>query len=196
MRSPHSFLFAFGAMLLGLFLVACGPPYKVITQANPNPFIGANKFVVMPIDYSNLHIGSKTEAEYASSKNEKQQGSFEGDKEGINNEFAQNLKIKALDEGINVDVAAGEVKTFVIKPVVSFVEPGFYAYVAAHPSKVTMTVKITGPDGKELDEILVEHESQASMYNPASGGRLRSDGKALGAYVARYLADRTAAAKK
>ncbi len=192
----RSFLFAVGAMLFGLFLVACGPPYRVISQASPNPFVGANKFVVMPIDYSGLHVGSKTEAEYTEGKDDKQAASFEGDKEGMNNTFQATLKEKAAKNSIGVDVAAGEVTTFVIKPFVSFVEPGFYAYVASHPSKVTMNVKITDKDGKELDEILVEHGTAATMTNPSSGGRLRDDGEALGAYVARYLEDRTAAPEK
>lgn len=195
-RSHRSFLFAFGAMLFGLFLVACGPPYSVIKQASPNPFVGATKFVVMPIDYTGLHVGSKSAEKYEAGKSEKQADSFEGDKEGINNEFQNALRAKAGKNGIGVEVAAGEVTTFVIKPFVSFVEPGFYAYVASHPSKVEMTVKITDKDGKELDEIMVQHESAASMTSPSSGGRLRSDGDALGGYVARYLMDRTAAPEK
>lgn len=195
-RPLHSMLFAFGAMLFGLFLVACGPPYRVIKQAEPNPFVGAKQFVVMPIDYSGLHVGSKTAEEYENDKSDKQAASFEGDKEGMNNMFQTGLKEKAAKNGIGVDAAAGEVKTFVIKPIVSFVEPGFYAYVASHPSKVTMNVKITDKDGKELDEILVEHQTAATMTNPSSGGRLRDDGEALGAYVAKYLEDRTAAPEK
>ena len=195
-RAPRSLWMMLAALGLSLFSVACGPPYKVVSQASPNPFLGATKFVVMPVDYTGLTVGSKSEQEYKDSKSDKQSDSFEGDKEGVNAEFTRELSAAAADAGISVHAAAGEINTFVIKPVVSSVEPGFYAYVASHPSRVTMSVKITGADGKELDEIIVEHQTSATMTNPSSGGRLRSDGKTLGKYVARYLEDRTQGAKK
>ncbi|NUP10376.1 MAG: hypothetical protein HOW73_30365 [Polyangiaceae bacterium] len=181
----------FAAVFFALFAAGCAPPWTVIKQAEPNPFAGKKEFVVLPIDYEGLMVGNKTEAEYLGEKKDKTVDRFEQDKVDMNDLFTTNLQAVAKDEGIDVDVAAGEVKTFVIKPHIGFMEPGFYAVVASAPSEVVLRLKIEDKDGKVLDEIEIKHQTPPSNWgNVAAGSRYRQDAEWIGRVAGRYLTTR------
>jgi hypothetical protein len=190
------FLFAF----LALVFTGCAPKWTVIQQASPNPFIGkTGEYQVLPIDYSELKVGEKSEEQYLSEKDEKQRASFAGDKQAVDERFQATLKSTAQGEGINVASAAGQNKGFLIKPKVEFFEPGYYAVVASAPSEIRMRVTIEGPDGKVLDIIELVHQTDSKSSgvsiggistNPSSGGRLREDAEWIGEAVAEYIISR------
>ncbi len=184
---------------LCLFFVGCGPKWVVIQQASPNPFVGkTGDFSVLPVDFTGMKVGEKSEEQYLSAKDEKQKASFEGDKQAISERFQANLKETAGGEGITVKGAAGENKGFLVKAKVEFVEPGFYAVVASAPSEIRMRVSIEGPDGKVLDIIELSHQTDSQSgfsvggisTNPSSGGRLRDDAEWIGEAVAEYIISR------
>ncbi|MBK6513643.1 MAG: hypothetical protein IPG04_05820 [Polyangiaceae bacterium] len=178
-------------LCLGLFLTGCGKPWKVIQQAEPNPFIGKKEFVVMPVDYSGLMVGSKTEEEYLSEKKDKTVDSFQADKVDMNSLVLDNMRSVASKNGVKIATAEGEVTTFVIKPHIPFMEPGFYAVVVSKASEVKMRLKIEDKDGKLLDEIEIRHQTPPSNWgNVASGSRYRSDAEAIGKIVGRYISER------
>jgi hypothetical protein len=179
------------ALTFGAALVGCGPPWHVIRQAAPDPFLGQRRFSVLPIDFGGLRIGNKPEEVYLAEKDAKQQASFAEDKAALNEQFLQKLVLHGHELGLDIVPATGPADApFLIRPSVQFIEPGFYVGVAASPSHVEMMVRITAPDGKVLDEIAIDHGTQSGMVNPSSGQRLRSDGAGLGAGVAGYLATR------
>jgi hypothetical protein len=183
-----------GVLVMGASLLGCVPAWHVVVQAMPNPLQGQRRFAVLPIDYAALNIGLKTEAQYLSEKDSKQQASFQEDKAGLNEKFLERLRAVAREGGIDVVPATGPADApFLIRPSIPFIEPGFYAAVAAMPSKVEMNLKITTPDGRVLDEITIMHGTQSGMFNPASGQRLRSDGEGLGTVAGKYLLFRTGA---
>jgi hypothetical protein len=184
-------LLAVGLASLALLATGCRNSWRVVMQANPDPFINQRKFGLLPIDYSNLHIGSKTEAQYLSEKAPENQQSFQTDKEALNEEFARSLIDIVRDDGIDIILASGPGDApFTIRPYVTFIEPGFYAYISNKASNVEMALRITAPDGQILEEILLEHSTPATLSNPSSGGRLRADGAGLGKTVGRYLTTR------
>lgn len=169
----------------------CAPPWTVLAQATPNPFVGQTKFGVVPCDYAGLTVGEKTEQGYLAEKDEETRASWAGDKQGIDDEFTKVLIERAGGSGIEVVKATGpDAAPFMIKPKVEFIEPGIYTYVFNKSSLVRMKVQITTPDGKVLDEFVIKHGTPASLTNPAVGNRLRDDGEALGALTARYLESR------
>jgi len=179
-------------------LIGCGPPWHVVRQTTPDPFIGQKQFAVAPVEYPGLRIGRKDEGEYLSGKDAKQQASFADDKAGLNEKFAAALMAKAREAGLEVAPATGPASApFVIHAAVPFIEPGFYGGVVSQPSRVEMVVTITSPDGKVLDEIHIGHSTSPSSgvaiggvsipSHPASGDRLRKDGEGLGEIVAKYL---------
>lgn len=184
-------LLAFTVVLFALALIGCGPPWVVVRQTTPDPFVNAPRFSVVPTDFTGLLIGSKPEAVYLAEKDAGQQQSFAEDKAGINEEFVNALIKQAREAGIEVVLATGPNDApFQVHPSIQWVEPGFYAGIVAAPSQTRMTLRITTPDGTVLDEISMKHVTGASLLNPSSGGRLRSDGRGLGAWTAKYLNSR------
>jgi redox-sensitive bicupin YhaK (pirin superfamily) len=98
-----------------------------------------------------------------------------------------------------VQSAEGEVTApFIIKPHVTFVEPGYYAVVASGASQVNMTVRIETAQGQLLDEIELTHATNSAngssvmgiSLNPSSGGRLREDAEEIGDAMGEYLITR------
>lgn len=182
-----------GTLLVGL--VGCAhQQWQVVSQANPNPLLGQKQFAVAPLDFSKLTVGEKTEEGYLSEKNAEDKAGWAEAKAGLQEEFNKSVRVKGTESGLQLSL--GETGApFIIKPKVDFIEPGFYALVAAKPSQVKMTISIVAPDGSTKDEILVENATGASMGNASAATRLREDGEALGEYVAKYLSSRVAPAK-
>jgi hypothetical protein len=189
--------------VFALLVTGCSPPWTIVQQTTPNPFVGQHKFAVAPTDYSALRVGNKSEAEYLAGKDEKQQQSFQTDKLGANEAFTAELINRAREAGVDIVLATGPADApFVILPSVTFFEPGFYAGVVASPSRLDVNFKITTADGKVLDEILMTHLSQAPTMNQglisalsnidkmSSGGRIRADAAWIGKTGSKYIMTR------
>lgn len=189
MLRRYALLFITVALLA--LLSGCGPKWTVVKQATPAPFTAQKQFEVLPVDFTGLRVGEKTEVGYLEEKDPESKANWAGDKLGINEEFQQKLISAARDHGITVVPATGPGSAaFVLRPKVAWLEPGYYVGVSGGASQVKMTLQITAPDGQVLDEILVSHGTQGSLYNPAVGTRLRKDGAEIGEIVADYLAQR------
>lgn len=185
---PRRYALLFVGIALLALLSGCGPQWSVVRQATPSPFVAQKQFAVLPVDFTGLQVGEKTELAYLEEKDVESKANWAGDKLGINEEFSKQLIAHAADKGIAVVPATGPGSApFVIRPKVAWLEPGYYVGVSGGASQVRMTVQITAPDGQILDEILVSHGTQGSLYNPAVGTRLRKDGAELGETVAAYL---------
>jgi hypothetical protein len=192
---PRRSLLIGAAAILALTVVGCAPPWHVIVQAVPDPFVAQRRFALLPIDFSGLRVGGKSETEYLDSKDPDQQRSFAGDKDGINSEFVRSLLAVSQDNGIDVVLAARPTDApFLIRPMVQFVEPGFEAIIVKAPARIEAVVRITAADGRVLDEITVKGTSDDAVSGFgerfSSGGRLRVAGKAIGVYVGKYLRTR------
>ncbi|EYF06390.1 hypothetical protein [Chondromyces apiculatus] len=187
-------------VMLAALLTGCGPQWQVVRQAAPNPLANQRTFAVLPINFAGLTVGEMAEADYLARKDPEQRESFEADKRAVNEEFTTALVEGASDGGINVVLAKGPGSApFEIRPMITFIEPGFYVGLVSKPSEVRMTLLITMPDGRIIDEILMVHGTDSARsgfsiggisLNPSSGGRLRKDGEKLGEIVAEYLRER------
>ena len=183
--------------LFALFTTGCAKPWKVVLQAQPDPFVGHGRFAVAPTDFTGLRVGEKSEAEYLAGKDEKQQLSFANDKAAANEEFTKALINRAHDEGVEIILATGPTDApFTIRPAMTFFEPGFYAGVVSFPSRLDVTLKLTTPDGSPLDEILMTHRTAAptigltallNVDKMSSGGRIRADALWIGQTSGKYL---------
>src|SRR6478609_8927359 len=187
-------------LLIGLALfavVGCGPaavPWRVLSQANPNPVLGQKQFVVAPVDFSTLTVGSKSEAEYLSKKKPEDVAGWEHAKAAFQEEFDKAIRATGTSAGLSITVGESGAP-FIIKPKVDYIEPGFYAYVSSSASGVKVTMKIVSADGKEVDEILLEHHTSASMGKASVESRVRHDGEGMGTQAAQYIATRVAPPK-
>ncbi len=177
------------ALLLGLSLLAvllavgCGPRWTVIRQANPDPFVN-HGFSVEPMHFDQTQVGGKSEAEYAAGK---EGDKWPADKQGMSEAFAASLAGHA--EGIEV-VGTQKPGASIVRPIVTFIEPGYYAVVAGHATRVNLRVQFLDDKGTVQDEITMSSTIGASMTNPASGTRLRQAAEDLGGVAAKYLKTR------
>lgn len=184
-------------LLMGLALVAvvgCGAggvPWRVLSQANPNPVLGQKQFVVAPVDFSTLTVGAKPEAEYLSKKTPEERQGWEHAKAAFQEEFDKAIRAAGTQAGLSITLGDSGAP-FVIRPKVDYIEPGYYAYVSSSASGVKVTMKITSADGKDVDEVLLEHHTSASMGNASVEKRVRGDGEGMGTQAAQYIATRVA----
>jgi hypothetical protein len=176
------------ALFVSLFCVACGPRWTVMKQEVPNPFVNQKAFAVEPMHYEQLQVGEKSERDYLSGKDAEQQESWNEDKRSFAQNFSQELS-ESLPE-VQFLAAAPAAGPFIVRPTITFIEPGYYAYVAARPTEVRMTLELLSPQGAVLDRVLMKTAVAATMTNPSSGGRLRDAGEALGEQVAAYIRTR------
>lgn len=167
----------------------CGPPWKIVKQANPNPMMGQKNFVVDNIHYENLKVGKKTVQEYLAGKEQKTQDSFQADLTDGNKIFQGSMIERS--GGMNVTMnTAPQPGSFFVKPTVEMYEPGNFNGFVNIPTTVTMRLEILNEQGAVLDEITTAWTEPATLYNPASGTRFRQSTKQLGYIVTRYLMER------
>jgi hypothetical protein len=174
-------------MMWGALLVGCGPRWTVVRQAVPDPFLNQRQFFIEPVHSENIAVGDTPEAVYLAGKTPEQQDSWRADKLEMIGHFADALMSEApglLYPTQPVPAA------FIVRPIVDFVEPGFYAYVAAHPTEVGMRVEILAPSGQVLDVITIHSVIGASMTNAASGTRMKQAAEDCGRRTAEYLKTR------
>lgn len=170
--------------------LGCAPKWRVVSQAEPNPLVGARELHVLPVTYDRLMVGKKTEQEFLADKQPEAVESFAMDKADMARKFQELLIAEARNRGVKV-LAMGEPRRFVLRPHIGFMEPGFYAVVVSKPSKVILRLKIEDEGGKLLDEVEFEHRTPANTWaNVASGSRYREDAEQIGKLVAMYLESR------
>jgi len=165
-------------------IVACGPPYTLVARAVPSPFTRPGCRVrIEHLHAERLFIGDKPATEYVSEKKAESADSFDADVRDSDAAFAQEL---AADDG-SLFLPGAPDNTFVIRPVFTNWEPGFYAYFVSHPSEAHLTVDVLSPSGQLLDRVGIDRRVNASMTNPSSGGRMRvalhDAADALSAYI-------------
>ncbi len=183
-----------GLTVLVLGLVGCAPRWVIRQQAAPNPLVGQRKFNLEGMHWEQLRIGGKTEAEYIGGKDAEQAASFQADKRTFEERF-----VGALTSQTNgaqyVPAPPGEGSLYIVRPIVTFFEPGFYVGVAARDSEADITVQIFAPDGKPVDEVTIHTRIAATMTSPSSGDRMRKCGDDLGGVTAKYISLRVAPPK-
>lgn len=178
---------AVGILLGAAGSEGCGPPYHMDVVAVPRPFVRPGcRAVLEPLHTEQLMVGGMPEGAYVASKKDSAAESYMSDKAAAAAEFQGRLM---EEEGFLFAPGGAPDNTFTIRPSWTHWEPGFYAYVAARPSVADFMVDVVGPNGQVLDRFDFETAVGASLYNPSTGGRMRSALKRAGAVVARYIND-------
>ena len=151
---------------------------------------GARSFAIEPIHFEGLQVGQMLEGQWLATKTPQQQASYQADKQAMIQNFIERLT--ARNE--NLQIIAGPPpgpQTFVIRPILTFIEQGFFAYVANRDTEARMTIQILTPQGQIIDEIITYDRVTANLYNPSTGGRMRSVGVHLANHLTDYLRART-----
>lgn len=181
-------------LLLGVAapLAGCGPSWKVVRQATPNPFVGQTRFALAAPSFEGVQVEGRAEAEWKGERNDETRASWEGDKRAMAQTFARTLTARAASGGIVV--LTGEdpkLAPWTLKVRVVDVDPGFYAFVTARPSTVRASVQIVGADGAVHDEFTIQSVTVADMILASSSSRLLKDAERLGETAGDYLKART-----
>jgi len=187
----QTLLLAALAALVAL-VAGCRPPYLIVRQAMPNPFLRAQNFSVEPIHFEGMLVGNETEESWMARKTPEQQASYQQDRQAMVDGFVERVASRSP----SMNIIAGPPPTpdtFIVRPHMVFLEPGFFAYFVNRATRVRMNVQLLSQQGQVLDEFIVEDAVAANIYNPSTGGRMRTAAVHLANYVARYLRDRTGA---
>jgi hypothetical protein len=186
----------FFLLLVAPLLIGCGHPWKTVVQAKPNPFFNQRRFAVLPVSYENLMVGDTREVDYLSEKDGEKWQTWQADKKAINDIYTDQVIARAADAGIQVVRATGpQDSPFLLRPHITFIEPGFYTAIVNKSSEIKLTLKITDPSGLVLDEIQIHRvvASSGSLIGAAisdtmtSGGRLKQAGQDAGNVTGKYL---------
>ena len=172
------------------FMGGCVKRYVVIRQAMPNPFFGMHSFSIEPVHFEGLQVGRMTEAEWLSRKTPEQQASYMGDRQAMIERFVE--RMTARNPGL--EIIAGpppSPQTFIVRPILEFIEPGFFTYVLNRDTEARMRVQVLNQQGQVLDEFVTYARVASNLYNPSTGGRLRSASNVLSDAATQYLRDRT-----
>jgi hypothetical protein len=155
-------------------------------QAAPNPFTRVGcRAVLEPIHSEQLLVGSMPEAAYIQQKQGASQDSYMVDKQESANEYAGAI----MSEHAPLFTPGGAPdNTFSIRTTWTHWEPGFVGFVSK-PSIADFLVDVVAANGQLLDRFDFETAVGASLYNPSSGGRMRSALKRAGHVVAAYIND-------
>lgn len=163
-------------------LVGCGAPYHFVAQAAPNPFVRPGcRAMIEPIHVDQLVVGEKPVVQYRGEKSDNGAMSFDDDVRASDAIFHERI----ADEHGSIFMPGTPDNTFLIRPVFTHWEPGFYAVFASAPGRANLVVDVLAPSGQTLDRITIE--TKASDFS--SGGRMRAALKSAGHAVARYISD-------
>lgn len=176
----RSFAFFLVLAVAALALSGCGTPWRVLSQANPNPIGARSKLTVQKMTFENLQVGEKSDKQYAGEKEDKTAAAWEGDKAEMAQAFARAF-IEAQEP-----LQSGDNGDFVVQINCTFIEPGFYAYVASAPAEIHVRVRVVDRAGTLVDEI----EIRTASSDMAKRTRLRHAADAAGAALAKYLKKR------
>lgn len=178
-----------GLVVLSLLGACGGTPWRVVSQAQPSPLRGQRAYIIAPLDYSELRVGDKTEADHVALKPADEQEGWKEAKAGMEQEFTDNLKIAANQAGVVATV--GQDGPFVVRVKVNYITPGWYGVVTGGASGVRINVKIFDAQQTLVDEFLLEHGTPAGFGLTTVAQRLRVDGRWLGEWTGKYLGQRS-----
>ncbi|MBL9027470.1 MAG: hypothetical protein JNL21_35085 [Myxococcales bacterium] len=172
---------------LVFFLAGCtSPSWTVIQQEPSNALAGSSEFAVLPIDTSAVASRGRSSDEVLVRK-----GFADGSAE-VTSAFAGYLKLHAERTGGLRLHDAPEEASFVVRPKISYMDPGLVTTVYSRPSKLVMQVSIEDRLGNVLDIIEVESSTEARSMKEAPAERYEADLRKISRRVVEYLAARSA----
>jgi len=178
-------------LLIGLpllFTLGCGPGWKVIRQASPNPMTPQTQLAVDTPTFRELRVGKQPEAQHLAGKKPEEVQRWETDKQAFASGFSSGLMAERgqLDVG-GTDQLSGR---YNLQSNVVYLEPGLWNGLINLPTEMRTRVVVTDAQLAPVDELEVRCVVIADLYRPAVGMRIAECGRITGAEVARYLKQR------
>ena len=172
-------------IILFALVTGCIPKPIILTQADPNPFIGQRRLAAQPIDFEGVRVGDLDEPRYLSGKNAEQRNLWTSDKGEFNVRYLEAVVEEAAKRGLEVAPAAqAPGAPFVVRLHAIRIVPGFNDGLVWQPGSVKLDMVVGTPDGRVLDHLVVE-PMDATGYSVTS--RMSNCGKHAGRIVVEYL---------
>ncbi len=173
-------------------LAACGPSMKIIKQAPADQLAGKTSVALAAMDFGTVQVNGKPETDFLAKKDDAGKKQWDDAKKGIDEEFTKALN--EMGKGLTVaPQASAQNATLIVKPIATYIDPGYYAVFSQNPSILRVTFQVTGADGTVLDEIELQNRTPGDVTWATDERRLRKDGQRIGWELAKYLVTRTGA---
>ena len=160
--------------------------WTVVRQASPTPYDDASTFYVEPLHFEGTLVEDKSEPDYAAAQTEDLRNLWQTSKQEMSAAYVDRI----VNDGSLHAKPNAEPNAFVIRPVLTRIEPGAFAGVTVKPTEVRMTLLVLSPSGTIVDEVQLRTAVPAGSTAPTIGGRLRSASTELGAQTVAYLRSR------
>lgn len=174
-----------GGGLAVLAAHTAGCHFTMVPQQPVNdPLRGVRTFLIEPFSYPALLVGSTPEPSYLARKDDKQRQSWQTDKDAAAQIFMQTALSIGASAGLQVQPPPPPGPGFfVLRPVVSFIEPGTFNGFFNKDTLVRVTLQILNDQMQPVDQVEFASQIRATLGNPSSGGRLRAAGQELAQQV-------------
>jgi hypothetical protein len=168
-------------------LLACmHARWTVVHQTSPAPYDDTTTFSVEPLHFEGTQVDGRPEPDYAAAQTEDMRNLWQTSKQEMSTAFVERV---VNDVSLHAKATA-EPNAYVIRPMLTRIEPGAFAGVTVQPTEVRMTLLVVSPSGAIVDEVHFRATVPAGSTAPTIGGRLRSAATELGAETVDYLRTR------
>lgn len=139
---------------------------------------------IKPLDFSDLMVGKKTEAQYLAEKSPEDASKFQSDKEQAAASFVAAAVTQAAPFASPAPDAKATWTGFVH---VTFWEPGYYIGISSRPAKMNLTYQIQDRSGKVVEQWSEHMTPSAGAFTASSSGRMQLGGRLAGEVFGRML---------
>jgi hypothetical protein len=161
--------------------------WTVVHQASPTPYDDATSFTVEPLHFESAIVDGKSEPDYAAAQTEDLRNLWQTSKSEASTAWTERI---VNDVSLHAKTTS-DGNAYVIRPILTRIEPGSFAGVTVQPTEVRMTLLLIAPNGQTVDEVHFRVTVPAGSTAPTIGGRLRSASTELGAETVEYIGSRT-----
>ena len=166
-------------LILALTLVTgCAPAVRMVQPARA-AVLPTRAFAVEPIRFAGMQVGRVAAADWLERKSDLQRAHFAADTRQMSALFADHVAA-AVD-------ASGGPGSLIVRPIVTDLEPGFYAYVYSRKTRLAMRVQILDEEGRLVEEVALAEALPAHAWTAASGPRLQAAAARLGDKLGAFL---------
>lgn len=176
-------LLALSGVLLVAAALGCASYWQAAPMP-PSPLLGQRALSIEPLHFESMLVGNKPEHLYMGSKDAPSQQSFQVDKAETSRLFVD--MVRARSAPLQLPDVATAPQQFTVRPFVMHWEPGFYAFFA-QDATMALRIQIIDGAGSIVEQVEFQTRIVSSLFNPSSGGRMRSAGERLGEQVAAFL---------
>jgi hypothetical protein len=161
--------------------------WTVVHQASPAPYDDTSTFYVEPMNFSGTQVAGQPEPDYAAAQTEDMRNLWQTSKQDMSTAYVERI---VNDVSLHAKPTS-EPTAFIVRPLITRIEPGAFAGVTVQPTEVRMTLLMITPQGTIVDEVHLRATVPAGSTAPTIGGRLRSAATELGAQTVEYVRSRT-----